>query len=471
MNNTLVVTLFVITWSGMAFFGYVYVTSQPKYDIAPHYLTTAKTMSGHKDHRTSKYSDRELDAEVQPRRDRKTFRQKPGRENIDELVFREQAEVVAPKKTPYSRKTTRQSPQKTNTNQRTLRQKTKTTIEVSSRKNKKKPTTTRLAGNELEKNRKREALRKCKKEKTSKLNVTRPNEQEIDQYVTSQCSELERCQHTNLVGPLRVQLEQLEFDTLASGDLKFVKKGGWWIPHDCLEAQSVAIVIPFRNRYQHLPVLLRQLVPILYRQRLHHRIFVVEQDDTSDFNRGKLMNVGYAEALKQFPYTCFVFHDVDLIPENDHIDYGCTRSPMHLSVAIDKFNYRLPYTSIFGGIEMFSTQDYRTVNGFSNIFYSWGGEDDVLSSRLIHHKMKIHRQSVKTARYTMLRHDAKDKKRTQQLIRKTDLLMRTARSHPDADGLSSLQYRVKDVVEYQLYTLIKVDLQKEKENTFGIDLR
>ena len=120
---------------------------------------------------------------------------------------------------------------------------------------------------------------------------------------------------------------------------------------------------------------------------------------------------------------------------------------------------------------MFSTQDYRTVNGFSNIFYSWGGEDDVLSSRLIHHKMKIHRQSVKTARYTMLRHDAKDKKRTQELIRKTDLLMRTARSHPDADGLSSLQYRVKDVVEYQLYTLIKVDLQKEKENTFGMDLR
>ena len=46
--------------------------------------------------------------------------------------------------------------------------------------------------------------------------------------------------------------------------------------------------------------------------------------------------MGYAEALKHFPYTCFVFHDVDLIPEDDRISYGCKQSPMHMSVAIDK---------------------------------------------------------------------------------------------------------------------------------------
>ena len=182
------------------------------------------------------------------------------------------------------------------------------------------------------------------------------------------------------------------------------------------------------------------------------------------------MNVGYTEALKQFPYTCFVFHDVDLIPENDKINYGCKHSPMHLSVAIDKFKYRLPYTSIFGGIEMFATEDYKTVNGFSNIFYSWGGEDDVLSSRLNLHGMKIHRQSVQTARYTMIPHAAKDKQRTSELIAQTDLLMRTARNHPQDDGLSSLQYKVNDIVDHQLYTLIKVDLQKEREETFGLTL-
>ena len=34
------------------------------------------------------------------------------------------------------------------------------------------------------------------------------------------------------------------------------------------------------------------------------------------FNRASLMNIGYLEARKSYPYDCYVFHDVDLIPEN-----------------------------------------------------------------------------------------------------------------------------------------------------------
>ena len=66
--------------------------------------------------------------------------------------------------------------------------------------------------------------------------------------------------------------------------------------------------------------------------------FLQAGDD--DFNRGKLMNVGFNESLLYFPFNCFVFHDVDLIPEDDRNDYGCPHSPQHMSVAIDKFNYR-----------------------------------------------------------------------------------------------------------------------------------
>jgi hypothetical protein len=41
---------------------------------------------------------------------------------------------------------------------------------------------------------------------------------------------------------------------------------------------------------------------------------------TSDekFNRGLLMNIGFLEALNlDAGYDCFVFHDVDLLPEDD----------------------------------------------------------------------------------------------------------------------------------------------------------
>ena len=45
---------------------------------------------------------------------------------------------------------------------------------------------------------------------------------------------------------------------------------------------------------------------------------MVEQSaDGEDFNRAALMNVGYAEASKVDNYFCYVFHDVDLLPEDD----------------------------------------------------------------------------------------------------------------------------------------------------------
>ncbi len=46
-------------------------------------------------------------------------------------------------------------------------------------------------------------------------------------------------------------------------------------------------------------------------------LFSVEQYGTGPFNRAMLMNVGAAEALKQYDYQCFIFHDVDLLPEDD----------------------------------------------------------------------------------------------------------------------------------------------------------
>ncbi len=53
-----------------------------------------------------------------------------------------------------------------------------------------------------------------------------------------------------------------------------------------------------------------------------------------------LFNIGYKEALKFHDFKCFIFHDVDLIPENDKNYYGCPTAPRHLSVAVDKFGYR-----------------------------------------------------------------------------------------------------------------------------------
>ena len=52
-----------------------------------------------------------------------------------------------------------------------------------------------------------------------------------------------------------------------------------------------------------------------------------------------------------------------------------------MSVAVDKFNYQLPYDGIFGGVSAMSVKHFNFVNGFSNQFWGWGGEDDDMAIR------------------------------------------------------------------------------------------
>ncbi|KPP58488.1 hypothetical protein Z043_123681, partial [Scleropages formosus] len=114
----------------------------------------------------------------------------------------------------------------------------------------------------------------------------------------------------------------------------------------------------------------------MQRQQLDYGVYVINQDGELTFNRAKLFNIGYVEALKDYDYECFIFSDVDLIPMDDHNIYKCSSQPRHLSVAVDKFGFSLPYTQIFGGVSALTKEQYLHINGFSNNYWGWGGEDD-----------------------------------------------------------------------------------------------
>jgi hypothetical protein len=167
-----------------------------------------------------------------------------------------------------------------------------------------------------------------------------------------------------------------------------VNLGGYWNPSDCKSRSKIAIIVPYRDRFVHLAILLRNLHLILQRQLIDYRIFVTEQfgNKTVPFNKGRIMNAAFLEALKiDKNFQCFIFHDVDLILEDDRNMYTCPQFPRHMSVAIDKFKYHLPYYYLIGGVFQLKTEHFRLANGYSNSYWGWGGKIKNFTKRIFNY--------------------------------------------------------------------------------------
>ena len=128
-----------------------------------------------------------------------------------------------------------------------------------------------------------------------------------------------------------------------------------------------------------MKTLLYHMVPILMRQNIKFKFFTITQNQNVIFNRAKerfsdqlrapwidvghlsawpsasteawskeghevsnklsykgenfwkLLNIGFQEASQLNEFDCFIFHDVDLLIENDNAIYHCDRTPLHYS--------------------------------------------------------------------------------------------------------------------------------------------
>nr|XP_019951451.1 PREDICTED: beta-1,4-galactosyltransferase 3-like isoform X2 [Paralichthys olivaceus] len=221
-----------------------------------------------------------------------------------------------------------------------------------------------------------------------------------------------------LVGPVSVHLSSpLSLEEIRQRN-PLVLPGGRYRPPDCEPRHHTAIVVPYRNRQTHLRALLYHLHPFLQRQQIHYSIYIVQQWGNGTFNRAKLLNVGVREALRDEDWSCIFLHDVDLLPENDHNTYTCHKQfPTHLSVAMDKFRYRVRLSG-----------------------------------------MKIVRPPVAIGHYKMIKH--KGDRGNEQNPRRFDLLKRT-RLNWRSDGLNSLTYELLSKELEPLYTNLTVNIGED----------
>lgn len=233
---------------------------------------------------------------------------------------------------------------------------------------------------------------------------------------------------------------------------QLVSSGGEWMPKDCLSEHHTAIIVCYRNRTEHLQTFLYHIHSFLQKQNIHYKIYVIEQTNDNEFNRGKLFNIGYREVTMRSLAGCFIFHDVDLLPENINNIYGCTSCPRHMSSSINVFNYNLPYYRIFGGAIAMTRRQFHEINGFSNMFYGWGGEDDDMYNRVQNGGYRVCRYQSYVSRYIMLTHN----KETPNENRIT--ILRNGPKRFKTDGVNSVTYQLIKYENLPLYTRILVNI-------------
>lgn len=201
----------------------------------------------------------------------------------------------------------------------------------------------------------------------------------------------------------------------------------------------LGIIIPYRNRAEHL----KFTAPILSK---YGKVYVIEQMDNKPFNRGKLINIGFMYFREEFDYLCA--HDVDMYPETV-IDYSYSELPCHLATEAEQFNYYLPYKRYFGGVTLFPNDKFEKVNGFSNEFWGWGGEDDEIRRRF--DLMNIECTS-RNGRFKSLHHIRNIDK---QLLIQNRIRLKLPVHW--GDGLTSCRYETVAEVMLDNYKVLKVN--------------
>ena len=156
-----------------------------------------------------------------------------------------------------------------------------------------------------------------------------------------------------------------------------------------MDKHKLGVIVPYRNRPEHLNQFITHTKSYLDLSGIDYEIIVVNQDNAKQFNRGMLLNIGFVEA-KKLKCDYVVFHDVDMLPID--VDYTYSEIPLHLAtdfILKEGEKKRESFDQYFGGVTMFTVDDFIKIDGYSNKYWGWGYEDDDLLLRCIRKELNL----------------------------------------------------------------------------------
>jgi FkbM family methyltransferase len=164
-----------------------------------------------------------------------------------------------------------------------------------------------------------------------------------------------------------------------------------------------SVIIPFRNREEHLSVLVPHLKKYAIHNNIDLEIIIAEQTDDNALRRGALRNEGVRHASGDV----IVLHDVDYLPELttqywvDDVDVfrpvktvefinmdGSSREEHDVPAGYRSFKKSID-DNFFGGVICITKNAFNKINGYNPLFKGWGLEDDEFRERIRKNNLKI----------------------------------------------------------------------------------
>jgi len=210
--------------------------------------------------------------------------------------------------------------------------------------------------------------------------------------------------------------------------------------------KRLAIVVPYRDRAQHLAAFIAHMKTYFERDKLDkqidYTINIIEQKGDAPFNRGRLGNCGHLLTKETSDYVCI--HDVDYLPM--WADYSWSQNPARLiwhglSLSEDHYGF-------FGAVCLLDNPVFAKVNGFPNCYWGWGPEDRELGFRCRVRGYEVERRD---GTYIPLKHQSAgfsapnvwsdEAKRTNNLFNQRQARLREL---ADEDGVNSLKFELAE---------------------------
>ena len=233
----------------------------------------------------------------------------------------------------------------------------------------------------------------------------------------------------------------------------------------------LGIITIYRNDLQNTRLMQKRyflyFMNKILKQLCDYDIIIVEQNQGDKFNIGKLKNIGFEYLNKKNKYDNYIFTDIDTIPDSNLIEYFFKITDSINALATFGTRYSTDIKLPFVGACFSCTKEvYEKINGFSNIFWGWAGEDVNLLFRIRDNNMPLYRNNKgKVLDFEEINFKQKDlKTKVDEEIDREDMEYEKNFNYKNykIDGLNSLDYTILDEINYENNYHIIVNLNYKK---------